>query len=397
MVAWLRAHPYVLDGALALGMYLGVLMIPLFDQRFGKHSPAVPALVLGTLSCGALVFRRRAPRSVLVICVAATTAFLMLGGGRSPLDMPPALALFTVATLSRRRQAWIAGAMTAAALGGARLLFSGDTWLAPEVLAQIAWIGMATAAGDAIRTRRAYVAAVEERARRAEESREEEAERRVMQERLRIARELHDVLAHHIALINVQAQVAEHLIDREPWQARQALRHVRRAGKEALGELRTTVGLLRSPDSPEELPTEPSPGLDRLPGLVSTFTAAGLAVDLRLDGVTAPPFEPPNEPPNEPLPAPVELAAFRIVQEALTNVSKHAPAATAHVRVARTPDRLSVEVTDDGPGAVTLGTGHGLIGMRERALSLGGRFAAGPLTGGGFRVQAVLPLIQGAL
>ncbi|HUR09325.1 MAG TPA: histidine kinase, partial [Nonomuraea sp.] len=238
------------------------------------------------------------------------------------------------------------------------------------------------AIGDALRSRRAYVAAIEERARRAEETREEEAERRVMEERLHIARELHDVLAHHIALINVQAQVAAHLLATEPEQARTALGHVRHAGKEALDELRTTVGLLRRPGSRDELLTEPAPSLDRLPELVDSFTAAGLQLGWLIYG----------DP--RPLPAPVGLAAFRIVQEALTNVSKHAPRATATVRIDYASDAVVVDVADDGesdPGGISSGTGHGLIGMRERARSVGGTFVAGPVEDGGFRVRAVLP------
>jgi signal transduction histidine kinase len=277
---------------------------------------------------------------------------------------------------------WAYGGLVALVITVAKVVFAGDTWLAPEVLAQIAPIGMATAIGDALRSRRAYVAAIEERARRAEETREEEAERRVMEERLHIARELHDVLAHHIALINVQAQVAAHLLATEPEQARTALGHVRHAGKEALDELRTTVGLLRRPGSRDELLTEPAPGLDRLPDLVDSFTGAGLKLGWLIYG----------DP--RPLPAPVGLAAFRIVQEALTNVSKHAPRATATVRIDYTSDAVVVDVADDGesdPGGISSGTGHGLIGMRERARSVGGTFVAGPVEDGGFRVRAVLP------
>jgi signal transduction histidine kinase len=385
--ATLRARPYIVDTALALAVYLTALLVPVRGTHPRLEVPDASTLVLGALMCGALVFRRRSPRAVLALCVAGTAAFAVMGAGRGALDMAVMVAVYTVATRSSRRAAWIAAALAAGVLSGVHAL-SGDGWLDPLVLSQLAWTGMAAAIGDAVRSRRAYVAAVEERARRAEETREEEAERRVMEERLRIARELHDVLAHHIALINVQAQVAEHVLDRDPGQARQALGHVRRAGKEALGELRTTVGLLRSPDNQEELPTEPSPGLERLPDLVASFTAAGLRVGFLLDDIAAP------------LPAPVELAAFRIVQEALTNISKHAPGAAARVHVALTPSGLRVEATDDGPGGLDpggldAGTGHGLIGMRERALSLGGHFAAGPMAGGGFRVRAVLPLTPG--
>ncbi|WP_433444447.1 sensor histidine kinase [Nonomuraea sp. CA-141351] len=390
--AWLRqkllSRPYVADTMLAACAFAMALVAPGPPvapgaewhgrmQHLTAHGIALAAVV-----CGALVLRRRWPRAVLAVTVAGFVTYDMIDGRRAPLDLAMAIAVYTVASRCPRRTAWVYGELVALLVIVVRVVFGGTAWLAPDVLAPIAFVGMATAAGDALRSRRAYVAAVEERARRAEETREEEAERRVMEERLRIARELHDVLAHHIALINVQAQVAEHVLATEPEQARTALGHVRHAGKEALEELRTTVGLLRRPGSRDELLTEPAPGLDRLPELVDSFTAAGLKLGWMVYG----------DP--RPLPAPVDLAAFRIAQEALTNVSKHAPRATATVRISYTSDEVIVDVADDGaghPGGSSSGTGHGLIGMRERALSVDGTFLAGPVAGGGFRVHAVLP------
>ncbi|MET7338205.1 sensor histidine kinase [Nonomuraea sp. NPDC005650] len=392
-MTWLRrellSRPYAADTILAVCVYAMTLLAPGPPPPTPGaewHGPAQPLtaqdLALAAVVCGALAFRRRWPRSVLAVTVAGFVAYTAIGTGRSLLDLWPAIAVYTVASRCPRRHAWAYGGLAALVVAVARIVFDGSGWLAPEVLAPIASIGMATAVGDSLRSRRAYVAAVEERARRAEATREEEAERRVMEERLRIARELHDVLAHHIALINVQAQVASYTLVTEPEQARTALGHVREAGREALDELRTTVGLLRRPGSRDELLTEPAPGLDRLPDLVDSFTAAGLKVGRLVCG----------EP--RPLPAPVDLAAFRIVQEALTNVSKHAPRATATVRIEYAADGMIVDVTDDGlggAGGISSGTGHGLIGMRERALSVGGTFLAGPVDGGGFRVHAVLP------
>ncbi|MBT2227103.1 histidine kinase [Nonomuraea sp. NEAU-A123] len=384
----LRSRPYVADTILAVFLYASTLLTPDAPPppgamwRVQMQPLTAYSIALATIVCGALVFRRRWPRAVLAVTVTGFVAYLMVGGGRSPLDLALGIAVYTVASRYPRRDVWAYGGLVALVVTVAKVVFVGDTWLAPEVLAQVAPIGMATAIGDALRSRRAYVAAIEERARRAEETREEEAERRVMEERLHIARELHDVLAHHIALINVQAQVAAHLLATEPEQARTALGHVRHAGKEALDELRTTVGLLRRPGSRDELLTEPAPGLDRLPDLVDSFTTAGLRLGWLIYG----------DP--RPLPAPVGLAAFRIVQEALTNVSKHAPQATATVRIDYASDAVVVDVADDGesdPGGVSSGTGHGLIGMRERARSVGGTFVAGPVEDGGFRVHAVLP------
>jgi signal transduction histidine kinase len=258
---------------------------------------------------------------------------------------------------------------------------------------------MAAAAGDAVRSRRAFVDAIRERAERAERTREQEALRRVAEERLRIARDLHDVVAHHIALVNVQAGVASHVMDKRPDQAKEALAHVREASRSALNELRATVGLLRQSGDPEA-PTEPAPGLARLDDLLGTFRAAGLPVDLvRSDDDLR-------------LQAAVDLAAYRIIQEALTNVQKHAgPGAKAEVSVLRVSRNLEVTVLDNGgsgdaakseedkaartshdkPEAEPEG-GHGLIGMRERVSALGGSCTTGPRYGGGFRVHAILPL-----
>ncbi|RCG32388.1 sensor histidine kinase [Sphaerisporangium album] len=358
-------------------------------------------VALAAVMCAALVFRRARPRIVLAVEVGGVVLHQILGGGvRSPLDLIPAIAVATLAAHSPRRVAWTAGTACAVVLAGTRVITSELASMPPEVVGQIAWICMATAAGDGLRSRRAHIAAIEERAVRAERTREEEAQRRVMEERLRIARELHDVLAHHIALINVQAQVAAHVMDARPREAREALGHIRRAGRAALDELRTTVGLLRQPGAAEDLPTEPAPGLDRLPDLINSFTAAGLEVDCRLEGTP------------RPLPSPVELTAFRVVQEALTNVSKHAGEASTRVRITYGRRDLTVDVTDDGNGGRVpgtrgagatkgangangtgepTGTGHGLLGMRERALSVGGTFSVGPAPGRGFRVHAVLP------
>ncbi|SEG75395.1 Signal transduction histidine kinase [Nonomuraea solani] len=392
-MTWLRrevlSRPYAADTILAVCVYAMTLLAPGAPPQPGAqwHGGMRPLtgydIALAAVVCGALVFRQRWPRAVLAVTVTGFAAYAVIDGGRSLLTLGPAIAVYTVASRCPRRHAWAYGGLAALVVVVARGVFDGGAWLTPDVLAPIAFIGMATAVGDSLRSRRAYVAAVEERARRAEETREEEAERRVMEERLHIARELHDVLAHHIALINVQAQVAAYVLATQPEQARAALSHVREAGKEALEELRTTVGLLRRPGSRDEFLTEPAPGLDRLPELVDSFTAAGLKLDWQIDG----------DP--RPLPAPVDLAAFRIAQEALTNVSKHAPRAAATVRIGYAADEVIVDVADDGrsgAGGISSGIGHGLIGMRERALSVDGTFFAGPVDSGGFRVHAVLPI-----
>jgi signal transduction histidine kinase len=237
---------------------------------------------------------------------------------------------------------------------------------------------MAIAIGDAIRTRRAYVAAIEERARRAEQSRDEEARRRVAEERLRIARELHDVVAHHIAMINVQAGVAAHVLRTQPDAADTALAHVRSAARTVLDEISTLLGVLRHPDDAED--SEPTRGLARLGGLLDSLAAAGLTVEHRQQGDA------------RELPAAVDLAAYRIVQESLTNAQKHGAGGTAHLSLAFTPAGVGITVWNDAPpvNGHANGSGHGLVGMRERAAAVGGTLRT-DRDDGRFLVEAHLP------
>jgi signal transduction histidine kinase len=248
--------------------------------------------------------------------------------------------------------------------------------------------------GHSVRNRRAYLAAVEERARRAEESRDSEARRRVAEERVRIARELHDLVAHQITLANAQATVAAHLFDTRPAQTRQSLRELVGTTAAALDELRATVGLLRQ-SGDTAAPAEPAPGLSRLPALLESFRRAGLEVSVRQEGTA------------RPLPPGVDLTAYRIVQEALTNVTKHAGTGNVRVRLAWSRDHMTITVADDGKGSRTAPVaptrsgaptapdrppGYGLIGLRERATAVGGHLSAGRRPEGGFLVSAKLPL-----
>jgi signal transduction histidine kinase len=276
-------------------------------------------------------------------------------------------------------------------------------------VAVAALCALSIALADAVRNRRAYVAAVEERARRAEESRAREAQRMVGEERLRIARELHDVLAHHIAVINVQAGVAGHLLERQPKQAREALDHVRSAARSVLSEMQAVVTVLREPGDPafadpahmvpahmvpaqgvpaQGVPAEPIPGMDRVDELLEGFRAAGLTIDTVVRGVPVP------------LPAAVDLVAYRVVQESLTNVRKHAGKAVVEIELNYRPENLAMTVANTGAGrpakaaaqeAVSPG-GFGLIGMRERVGSVGGQMSANPTADGGFVTAVSLPL-----
>jgi signal transduction histidine kinase len=210
---------------------------------------------------------------------------------------------------------------------------------------------------------------------------EEEARRRTSEERLRIARELHDVVAHNISLINVQAGSALHLIDQQPERARTALSAIKVASKETLVELRSVLGVLRQVD--EAAPRSPAPGLGRLDEIVSRASSAGLPVAVEVEGAS------------NGLPPGVDRAAYRIVQEALTNVTRHAGPARATVRISYGERDVVLQIDDDGLGGTTNGspsTGNGILGMRERAAALGGTVQTGPRPGGGFRVRAWLPV-----
>jgi signal transduction histidine kinase len=378
-----------LDAVLAAGV-LGCMVAGSFVDphgpdgvTWGFRTPDLLSLVLIGLSAAALVFRRRAPMTVLALTGGFSIVECVTGDPRAPVAMSAVIALFTVASATDRPTAWRVGLLTMTVLTAAAMLGGPLPWYAQENLGIFAWTGIGATAGDAVRSRRAFVQAIRDRAEKAERTREEEARRRVAEERLRIARDLHDVVAHHIALVNVQAGVAAHVMDKRPDQAKEALAHVREASRSALNELRATVGLLRQSGDPEA-PTEPAPGLDRLDELVGTFRSAGQHVEVaRADGDTK-------------LPAAVDLAAYRVIQEALTNVQKHAGTeAKAEVSVVRVGPNIEITVLDNGAGDdddPADGGGHGLLGMRERVTALRGTLTTGPRYGGGFRVHAILPV-----
>ncbi|MGW1503458.1 sensor histidine kinase [Streptomyces mirabilis] len=344
------------------------------------------AVVLAAVGCSALLWRRRHPFGVLAVTIGCGVLFQMLGFRESPLVTSPVLAsVYNVALRTDRRTAWTAAAVSAAVLVGADAIWTSNSWLDPDKAAMVAWTALPAAVGDGLRSRRAYVAAVEERAEHAERTREQEAQQRVAAERVRIARELHDIVAHHIALINAQAGVAVHLVDQRPEQILTALENIRDTSRSALDELRVTVGLLRQSDEPVAL-RDPMPGLAQVPALLASFERAGLAVSDTWRGIT------------EPLEPAVDLAAYRIVQESLTNVRKHAGADHARLILHYHCELLTITVEDDGcagPHHPHPGPGHGLIGMRERATTIGGTLYAGPRPEGGFTVTAELPLRPG--
>ncbi|WP_405740378.1 sensor histidine kinase [Streptomyces sp. NBC_00028] len=336
------------------------------------------ARVLLVLAAGLLLWRHRYPVVVVFGTAAATMLYLGAGYPYGPVFVAVAVACFSAVVAGHRTAAWTAlGGLWVGHLLVAHWLYrwlppSGDaaaSWGSQGVVA--AWAVAIVAVAELARTRREQWA--RERAERAQAAR-----RRADEERLRIARELHDVLAHSISVINVQAGVGLALLDSDPEQARTALTTIKAASKEALGEVRQVLDTLRAPG---DAPRAPAPGLGRLPELVEQAARTGLTV--AVEGAA------PRLPPG------TDLAAFRIVQEALTNVVRHSGSRHARVRLdSGDGTALRLRIDDDGPatGADAGGSGNGLAGMRERAAALGGTIEAGPRSDGGFRVLAVLPL-----
>lgn len=365
-------------------MALAVFTLGLLAVRSGRGQDEVSlpgaAVLLGVVACAALVARRRWPLPVFAISTGGALLSMGAAEGRSPFVLAVVVALYTVAVLTERTTAVVAAGAAGLLLTAAAALSDGLWWPEPRTFAIAAWLAMGAALGDAVRTRRAYLVSLEERAARAEQTREQEARRRVAEERLRIARELHDAVAHHIAVVNVQAAVASHLLTSRPTAAEEALWHIRQAARTVLDELGAMLSVLRGPDDLSD-PTEPAPGLAQVPGLVESFAVSGLQITHSVTG------QPRSLPPS------VDLVAFRIVREALTNAHKHG-AGDAHVSLTHSPAVLRIEVTNRHLPERSVeadGAGHGLLGMQERATAVGGTCTAGPQDSGRFLVRAELP------
>ncbi|WP_214102835.1 sensor histidine kinase [Acrocarpospora catenulata] len=333
-------------------------------------------LTLIVVSSLALTWRRSAPVPVGAVAVGCATAYY---GWRYPgiFALVPALvAIYTAATLGRRRLAIGLAVTLVAGIGILVALAEPDP--EPGGLSLLSgWLVAMVVFGEVTKNRRAYLGEVERRAVEAERTREEAALRRAGEERLWIAQELHDTLTHTISVINVQTSVALQSLERDPALTRQALLAVKESGHEAMRELRATLGVLRQAD-----PDGSEVGLSTLPRLVDRAAAAGLPVRTVTVGT------------RRDLPADVDRAAYRIVQEAFTNVLRHAGAASVTMTIEYGPEMITLTVEDDGAtDAGTAEHGMGLIGMRERAVALGGSLTAGARTGGGFAVRAVLPTV----
>lgn len=383
--ARLRLPVAVQDGVLAAFVTLfqirGTLLV-LSGQEHVRPltEPGYAGYALLVVSGLALMARRTRAVAVLAVVALVSVAYYLAGYPDGPGWVALFVALYTVAERgdgqrSLRFVACVIAALTAVWLLTADLApLNAAGW----VFFRVGGAVMAAALGESVRMRRVLADEAQQRAELAERTREEEARRRVDAERLRIAREVHDTVAHALSVINVQAGVTAHVLDRRPDQARATLETVERTSARALQELRATLGVLRDP---ADDPLAPSPGLEQVDQLAGTVRAAGL--DVRLD----------VEPGVRGVPTAVDHAAYRIVQESLTNAVRHAGAARVTVSLRRTAAGLEIAVADDGLGARGgSGAGAGIVGMRERAALLGGEVVAGPQPGGGWRVSAELPL-----
>ena len=373
----------VFDTLVALGL-TAVSVVALLGQASdaGNLDPLSSALLL--LETLPLIARRRWPLAVFLVVAGATILHASLAQGDSVNESLGSLvALFTVTERVDRRVSVPLAVLLGAAFAALITIKSGEFGLQGFLQTMLS-IGVAWALGDWARTRGMYAAAIEDRSRLLELEREERARRAVQDERERIARELHDVVTHHVSVIVIQAGAGLTALDRRPEQARTALSAIDRTGRQALTEMRRMLGILGESDAGPEAAREPMPGLDRLGELLEQVRAAGLPVEVAITGA------------RRALDPGVDLSAYRIVQEALTNVLKHAAGARARVELTYEPTHLDIRITDEG-GAGTRGIGgpgdggHGVIGMRERAVLFGGTFESGP-TPTGFGIHARMPV-----
>ncbi|MCX4508229.1 sensor histidine kinase [Streptomyces anulatus] len=390
---FIRRHPTGVDvfwAVFLLGLS-GMSMVSGMYDAGREEIVAVPvALGLSTV----VALRRKVPEKMLLLAILVGVVQLVFDVRPGIGNFAMLVITYTVATVGERWASRLAlvCSLSAAALSQLRWEAEpGGSW--PQVVFVtiimtvpfvLAWV-----LGDSLRTRRAYFDQLEERAARLEREREAQSKVAVAAERARIARELHDVVAHNVSVMVVQADGAAYVMDAAPDQAKQALETISSTGRQALAEMRRLLGVLRTGDAPESGEYVPQPDVEQIEDLVAQVRQTGLTVDFKVEGTP------------RPLPSGVELTAYRVVQEALTNTRKHGgPDAGASVRLVYFDDGLGLLIEDDGRGAAhelyedggADGAGHGMIGMRERVGMVGGTLDAGPRPGGGFRISALLPL-----
>jgi len=378
-----RVRPDVFDAVVA-GVLVAWMVLSILTKTAepGQHANTVWTYLLAVGLSAPYAVHRRHPMIALTVLLAALLAFAL--GGYAAFPGVSAFALlFGIALHADRRQALTALLATAAALTVAVLvqpsgIVDRASLISTALATLVCWLG-----GQNLRQRRARWAALRAQNARLEREREERARRAVTEERLRIARELHDVVAHAMSVIAVQSGVANHLIDTQPGTAREALAAIESTSRSALVEMRQLLGVLRHDDGDTGAPAlAPAPGLADVGGLIRQVADGGLDATVRVQG------------PAVAVPPGVDRSAYRIVQEALTNAIKHG-GPRAEILLAYSDSDLTIEVTNDDPagrgGPRLVNAGHGIIGMRERVAVYGGEFSASPRPGGGFRVAARLP------
>ena len=380
----IRRHPWWTDSLLALFLTFFSEVSVILSRTHNGHPVEVLEVVLVPFTTAPVALRRYRPLAVLAVTVSAG-AVILIFTSQAQFPVGVLVALYTVASRCERPVSIRAAQWVALPIAVSVLVSTGAR--PGQAIPELAVFAIAWVIGDNIRTRRAYLAELEARAERLEREREEKAERAVIEERTRIARELHDVIAHNVSVMVVQASAGEELFETSPERARESLRSVAATGRAALTELRRLLGVIRAEENPEGgADYAPQPGIAYLDELVRQVKETGLAVELSVLGE-------PRE-----LPEGVGMCAYRIVQEALTNTLKHAHASRADVSVRYVDDALELQVVDDGRGAEPANGdgepgGHGLIGMRERVALFGGELTARPRGAGyGYEVRARLPL-----
>lgn len=385
IIARLSRLPTIAIDATAAAAVAAAVMVAIgAGLEPGAKDPDALAYLLAVAIAVPLLFWRRWPLGVLVVTAAMVMAYHSLAYPAIGIALPLAAALFTATFAGRLVPAVTLVAGLELLAFAYRDFGKGQGFidvLGSQTIEESLLIAVVVLLAETLRSRRALVAEAAERERRARVEQKREAAELVREERLRIAREMHDVLAHSIAVIGVQAGVAAESLDDAPQAAEAALRTIRETSRKAMDEVRATVGVLRAEDG---APRAPAPSLTQLDGLVAMAASANVDVGLDVSGRT------------RPLPAVVDLAAYRIIQESLTNVVRHAGARSARISIRYEREGLIVQVDDDGSAgraAVPNGGGHGIGGMRERAMAVGGRFDAGPapFPATGFRVRAWLP------
>ncbi|NUP19533.1 MAG: sensor histidine kinase [Streptomyces sp.] len=373
-------NPYVVDSALTALVLFAVSLQWLFPDE-GDDRLTWQGWLIGAATALPLVWRRRAPFATACAVSVATPAQAVYHAPPPDVMYGGIVVLYTMATLGRP---WQRRAMLVGWLAGVSLTMMHKEEPQPfEYAFQLLSVVCAYGFGVLARVRRAYTAELEDRARRLERERAADTARAIAQERSRIARDMHDILAHAVSLMVVQAEAGPVVVRSDPARAEASFDAIAAAGRDAMAQLRRILGVLKEPQADGGSWRLPQPGVAELPGLVRQVgESTGLHVELRASGTP------------RPLPPDTEVAAFRVVQEALTNTVKHAHAASATVELGWTEDELTLTVTDDGRGPVAGHGGHGLIGIRERAAACGGSARAGRGPEGGFEVVVRLPAAE---